>query len=111
MTTTLFVLIAAAIGLAFWSAGRAAAETAAIHGRRACEAAGVQWLDQSVHLLSMRLRRDSNGRLGWERQFQFEYSAGGDDRQAGRLTLLGTRLVSLVGPMPPEPLLYVRPPT
>lgn len=103
MTTTLFVLILMAIGLAFWSAGRAAAEIAIVHGRRACEAAGVQWLDQSVHLLSMRLRRDSTGRLGWERQFQFEYSVGGDDRRAGRLVLLGTRLTGMMGPMPSPP--------
>lgn len=106
MTTTLIILILAAVGLAFWSAGRAAAETAVVHGRRACEAAGVQWLDQSVHLRAMRLRRGGDGRLGWERVFQFEYSSGGDDRQAGRLTLFGTRLVALVGPMPAAPTVY-----
>lgn len=110
MTTSLIVLILTAIALAFWSAGRAAAETAITHGRHACEAAGVQWLDQSVHLVAMRLRRGPDGRMGWERQFQFDYSTGGDDRHAGRLTLHGLRLTALIGPMPkaapaaPEPI-------
>ena len=100
MTTTLFVLIITAVVVAFWSAGRAAAEVATIHGRHACTAAGVQWLDQSVHLLSIRLRRNGEGRLAWERQFQFEYSSGGDDRHAGRLVMQGTRLIATFGPMP-----------
>lgn len=100
MTSTLIVLIVSAIVIAFWSAGRAAAEIAIIHGRRACEAAGVQWLDQSVHLASMRPRRAPDGRMGWERVFQFDYSTGGDDRHTGRLTLHGDRLIALIGPMP-----------
>lgn len=83
---------------AFWSAGRSAAEAAVEYGRRACANAGVQWLDQSAHQVRLRLRRDRSGRLRWERQFQFEFSALGEDRRAGLITLLGDELQSLVGP-------------
>lgn len=84
----------------FWAAGRDAAEAAVVHGRRACERAGVQWLDQSVHLVRLRLRRHSSGWLRWERQFRFEYSSAGQDRQAGLVIMLGSSLTGLVGPMP-----------
>ncbi len=95
------MMVAAMAAVVFWFAGRAAAETAAHLGRRACSRAGVQWLDQSVHLLAMRLSRGPDGWLGLERHYGFEYSNGGDDRHAGRLVLHGRRLRSLVGPMPP----------
>ena len=100
MELSLFLLLAGFPLVAFWSAGRAAAEAAVFHGRRACERAGVQWLDQSVPLVRLRLRRGPSGRLGWERQFRFEYSSGGEDRHAGLVTLHGDALVGLVGPMP-----------
>ena len=98
-----WTLLALALGIAafaFWYSGRAAAERAIEHGRRACKHAGVQWLDQSVHQVRVRLGRDHAGRLRWERQFRFEYSDGGQDRHAGLITLVGSELSSLVGPMP-----------
>jgi len=99
MTWLMILLLVAAPALAYWSAGRAAAERATELGRLACQRAGVQWLDQSVHLMRIRPRRRSDGWLGWERQFRFEYSAGGDDRHAGLVTLQGRALIALVGPM------------
>ena len=89
-----------------FTAARAAAERAAEIGRDACQAAGVQWLDQSVHLLSMRPRRGGDGWIGMERHYGFEYSLNGDDRHAGRIVLHGRRLRSLVGPMPPQDALH-----
>lgn len=98
MSTLLILMIVAAAGFAFWSSARAAAERAGLVGRDACRAAGVQWLDESVHASGLRLRRGDDGRLGWERSFRFEYSEQGDDRHVGRLVLHGDRLVSFSGP-------------
>jgi len=101
-----FSVIILALGIAaaaFWFSGRAAAERATEHGRRACKHAGVQWLDQSVHQVRLRLRRSDRGRLAWERQFRFEYSTGGQDRHAGLITFQGIRMTALVGPMPATP--------
>ena len=53
-------------------------------------------------MIGIRLRRGSNGWLGWERKFRFEYSHNGDDRYAGHVILLGTTLVGLLGPVPRE---------
>jgi hypothetical protein len=106
MLGTLILMLLAIAVLAFWFAGRAAAETATHYGRQACSRAGVVWLDHSVHLLSMRPRRGGDGWIGMERQYGFEYSINGDDRHAGRIVLHGRRLRSLVGPMPPHDALH-----
>jgi hypothetical protein len=98
MPSLLVVMIVAACVFAFWSAGRAAAERAEALGRDACRAAGVQWLDQTVHAAGLRLHRGDNGWLGFERTFRFEYSYDGSDRHIGRLVLRGNRLVAFSGP-------------
>ena len=99
MPTLLVLLIGPAIALAGWSSARDAAERAEDLGREACRAAGVQWLDQTVHASGLRLRRGEDGRLGFERTFRFEYSGDGQDRHIGRLVLRGRRLVAFVGPI------------
>ena len=105
MLSTLIMMLLAVAVVAFWYAGRGAAEIATRVGQSACAKAGVQWLDQSVHLLAMRLSRGGDGWIGLERHFGFEYSTDGDDRRSGRIVLHGRRLRSVVGPMPPEPAL------
>ena len=97
------MMILGAAAFAFWSAGRAAAERAEAMGRDACQAAGVQWLDESVHATGLRLCRHDNGWLGLERSFRFDYSIDGDDRHAGRLVLRGDRMVAFSGPVTPAP--------
>ncbi|HZX76315.1 DUF3301 domain-containing protein [Lysobacter sp.] len=103
MPTLLILMIVAAMVFAFWSAGRAAAERAEVVGRNACQAAGVQWLDQSVHAIGIRLCRHESGWLGWERTFRFDYSINGEDRHVGRMVLRGDRLIAFSGPVTREP--------
>lgn len=98
MPTLLILMIAAAAGFAYWSAARGAAERAEQVGRNACELAGVQLLDQTVHANGLRMRRGHDGRLGFERSFRFEYSIDGTERHIGRLVLRGDELVSFSGP-------------
>ena len=100
--SALLWLLAAGAGFAYWNAARAAAERAGELGRNACKAAGVIWLDQSVHANGLRLRRGDDGWLGFERSFRFEYSHDGTDRHVGRLVLRKGRLVSFVGPVAPS---------
>ena len=58
--TLILLLITCAAAFAWWNAARAATERAGELGRNACEAAGVQWLDHSVHAVATRLRRDED---------------------------------------------------
>ena len=94
------VLLLAGFGLVslIWYESRTAAETAAHYGRQACLTAGVQWLDQSVMLTKLALRRATDGRLRVFRQYRFEYSRHGDDRQPGSLALLGRELQWISAP-------------
>jgi hypothetical protein len=103
MPTMLLLMILLALGFALWSASRAAAERADQVGRDACRAAGVQWLDETVHANGLRLCRGDDGRLGFERTFRFEYSEDGRDRHIGRLILRGDRLVGFSGPVRATP--------
>ena len=94
------VLLLAGFGIAalLWSESRAAAEIASRFGREACASAGVQWLDQSVALTKLGLRRASDGRLRVLRHYRFDYSWQGDDRQQGSLALLGRELQWISAP-------------
>lgn len=106
------VVLLATFGLLalFWSDARAAAELATRLGRNACVSAGVQWLDQSVALSKIALRRAHDGRLRLWRQYRFEYSWHGEDRQQGSLALLGRELQWISAPQAPPTLDTSRPP-
>ncbi len=78
----------------YWWDGLQKRELAVQAARTACERAGVQFLDQSVALRKLSLRRDDNQRARFYREYAFEYSSAGDDRQPGRVYLLGARVLS-----------------
>ncbi|TBR12542.1 MAG: DUF3301 domain-containing protein [Lysobacter sp.] len=111
MPTLIVMMVFTALAVAFWNAGRAAAERAESLGRDACRTAGVQLLDESVHAIGLRPCRRPDGQLGWERTFRFDYSLDGSDRHAGRMVLRGDRLVAFSGPVPSAPLVFRRPST
>ena len=102
MPSLIILMIVGAALFAYWNAARAAAEHAKLLGRNACAAAQVMWLDESVHASGIRVRRNEDGKLGFERTFRFEYSHDGIDRHVGRMVLRGEKLVSFVGPMKPS---------
>ena len=101
MPTVILLMIFGAAAFSYWNAARAAAEHAERLGRNACSAADVILLDQTVQASGIRMRRNEDGRLGFERSFRIEYSRDGIDRQIGKLVLRGDRLVSFVGPVKP----------
>jgi len=78
----------------FWWDSLQKRELAVRAARLACERANVQFLDESVALRRMALRRDAMQRARLYREFAFEYSLQGDDRQPGRVYLLGARVLS-----------------
>ncbi len=98
MLMPLLALIAFGLLALVWSETRAAAELASRYGREACASAGVQWLDQSVALTKIALRRAPDGRLRVLRHYRFDYSWQGDDRQHGGLALLGRELQWISAP-------------
>ena len=90
----LLILLAALVW--FWWDSLQKREIALARARLECERAGVQFLDGSVALRKLKLRRDEMQRARFYREFAFEYSTQGDDRQSGRVWLLGARVVNVI---------------
>ena len=63
-----------------WMSARAASELASHYGRRACEESRVQWLDHTVMLERISLRRAADGWIRPLRRYRFDFSTNGHDR-------------------------------
>lgn len=87
MVEIAFLAAAVAAGW-LWLAGLRARDAAMDAARRACDAEGVQLLDDTVALESLRPRRDSDGAVALRRIYHFEFSDTGDNRLHGSVTLV-----------------------
>ncbi len=83
--------VCVAVGVAWYHALRLR-ERATRHAARLCERHGLQLLDQSVALHRLFLHR-RHGALRVFREYRFDTSLGGQDRQSASMTLLGDRVV------------------
>lgn len=90
----LFLLLLAALGW-FWFDSLRALEVARNAGRRTCNNAGVQFLDDTVAGIALGLGRDEQGRSVLRRTYRFEFSDTGDNRLEGRIILLGAKIESV----------------
>ena len=102
----LLALLALAAVAGTWLKFTQVRERAVDEARRQCARHGLQLLDETVGLRSLRLRR-SGGRRRLELGYAFEVSTNGDDRWGGRLWMRGGRLAGLSLPRttttpPPE---------
>ena len=77
----------------YWFDSLKAREIGVDTARRACAREGVQFLDETVVGQGLRLARDDDGRVVLRRGYAFEYSVGGDDRNAGSVVLEGREVV------------------
>ena len=106
----LLVLVFLAAAVWLWLDSLKAREIGVKAAQRACADEGLQFLDDTVAIRSLRLVRDDDGRLRLRRIYGFEYSDTGDNRRPGTVTLLGQRVELLhvrpqlyVVPKAPEP--------
>jgi hypothetical protein len=82
------VLLAIILTVWFWSDSMRARQAAHAAGRTACEREGLQLLDDTVAVASMRPVRDSRGRLSLRRVYAFEFTDTGDNRRQGSVVVL-----------------------
>ncbi len=90
----LFLFVLSASGW-FWFNSLNALETARKAGKRACDEAHVQFLDDTVAGTAIALVRDRSGRRVLRRSYRFEFSETGNTRLEGQLVLLGGRVESV----------------
>ncbi|SDI62453.1 Protein of unknown function [Pseudomonas panipatensis] len=84
-----FMLLAAAA--AWWWRVHGIRERALQLAKQHCARQGVELLDENVALRRMRLQRNGSGVLCLAREYAFEFTATGQDRYSGRITMLGQR--------------------
>lgn len=82
-------------GAWFWLDTLKARDGGIAAARAACNSEGLQLLDDTVSLDSLRLARSDEGRVMLRRVYDFEYSDTGDNRRRGSVVLLGHRVVLL----------------
>jgi hypothetical protein len=90
----MFLLLLLASIIVAWLKLSRLREIATAEARRQCERHGLQLLDETVGLRSVRLRK-LNGMRVLERCYAFEVSIDGDDREPGRLWMALGRLTGL----------------
>lgn len=79
----------------FWFDSLRARESAVRAARLACQADGVQLLDDTVALDALGLRRGDDGKPMLRRIYRFEFSDTGNNRLDGSVTLLGDGVQAL----------------
>jgi hypothetical protein len=92
MVDILGIVLLAALAW-YWLDSLTVREIALDAARRACEAEGTQFLDESVAVRDRRLLRDDEGRLRIGRSYVFEHSEFADARTQGRVLMMGKVVV------------------
>lgn len=91
---SLFLLAGIGLIVWFWLQSLHARELAIRTAKDLCQRQGLQLLDATVSLNSLRPRRNAQGHMSLLRTYQFEYSTDGTERQMGFVLLLGLRVES-----------------
>jgi hypothetical protein len=78
-----------------WFDSIRARDAAIAAARRACDAEGLQLLDETVAISGLKPARDGDGRLILRRVYAFEYSDTGDNRHPGSVVMLGREVLFL----------------
>lgn len=91
MATFLTIILCVLIGW-FVIENMRSREIATGIGKRACQRYDVQFLDGTVALTSMGLRRDARHNVSLRRTYEFEFSDSGNNRSKAYITMLGSQL-------------------
>ena len=88
----IFLIIFLATIAWFWWDTMQSKELAKRAGKRVCDEAGVQFLDDTVESKKIWIRRNARGRLELCRIFFFEFATDGEYRYQGRVVVLGKQI-------------------
>jgi len=78
----------------YWLTSMNAKETASQTGARICQDHDVYFLDESVVLNKLRLRRNSAGHVVFYREYMFEFTSDGAHRYHGKVSMLGKQVIA-----------------
>lgn len=79
----------------YWADSLRCKEIARAAGLRACQEVEAQFLDDTVALSRLRLRRTPRGRVVLFREYRFEFTRNHNYRLRGEIAMLGRQVVRL----------------
>ncbi len=91
MDVIILLLMLAAV-VWYWMDSLRALEIARNEGRKLCNEANVQFLNDTVERIKLTFSRNSHGRRVFRRTYRFEFSETGDSRLEGSVILLGDQI-------------------
>ena len=95
MSVEIIVCLTILTGFWYWSSAKTAQEHAHYAVKQHCQLLQLQMLDDYVAFKSILVKRDSHGRLQFLRLYHFEFSATGNERYNGTITLVGRQTLNI----------------
>lgn len=93
MELAIIILLIALI--LYWLDSIGSKEHATKQAKAACKKVLIEFLDDTVLIKKVRLRRNTQGQLSIYREYEFEFSSTGEFRYKGRVRLLGKYLIDV----------------
>jgi hypothetical protein len=94
------ILVGGAIAW-FWADSLRAKERAVSVSKQFCQLHRAQYLDDTVSLASLSVRRQTKGRLAMYRVYEFEVNRLGNEREIGTVSMHGSQIISVYLPEAP----------
>ena len=91
----LAIIILLISSIFYWLDSIRAKENATEHAKIACKNVLIEFLDETVLIKKVRLRRNTQGQLSIYREYEFEFSSTGEFRYKGIVRLLGKYLIDV----------------
>jgi hypothetical protein len=91
----LAIIILLITSLLYWFDSINAKEVATQQAKSACKKQQVEFLDDTVVIKKVRLRRNNQGQMALYREYEFEFSSTGEFRYKGHVWLLGRYLIDV----------------
>ena len=91
----LAIIILLISSLYYWLDSIRSKENATSHAKTACKKVLIEFLDDTVLIKKVRLRRNTRGHISIYREYEFEFSSTGEFRYKGQVTLLGKHLIDV----------------
>ncbi len=90
----LIIIMCLTLVIWFWLDSMKINESARIFGAKICRKNNVQFLDETVHLSSMKIAKNKYGQIKIIRKYKFEFTNSEYHRYNGELILAGRQLQS-----------------
>jgi hypothetical protein len=79
----------------YWQDAMRCKEIARDAGKKACMEAGVAFLDDSVAIHKVRLRRNELGQIVFYREYYFEFTSDGSQRTHGEVHIMRRHILEV----------------